>query len=72
MAINIYNPQTKVFQAFNAPDNSPLSTTDMLLLNILIEQQAQTEYLAALNETTIRDTSEVIRAGIVSNIIGGI
>jgi hypothetical protein len=61
MAINLFNPRTSAFVTFAVPvTDLPLS--ELLLLNILIELQAQTELLSSGRE----DDVDNIRTDIVS------
>jgi len=63
MALTLYDPRTKAFRAFTTP-NGDLPLGEILLLNIFIELQTITDYLA--NQTPGSDTPTNIRTDIVS------
>lgn len=63
MAIKLYNPRTKVFANFTAPE-SDLPLSELLQLNILIELRLLTELMAADSA----DNPDDLRTDIVSNI----
>ena len=61
MAINLFNPRTSAFVTFAVPvTDLPLS--ELLLLNILIELQTQTEFLSSGSQ----ENPDNIRTDIVS------
>jgi len=63
MAITLYNPKTKAFFAFTAPE-SDLPLAEVLQMNILIELQVISQYLAENSA----DAPEDLRTDIVSNL----
>lgn len=67
MALKLYNPRTQTFVSFTPPV-SDLPLSEMLLLNILIEMQAQTFLMQEQSPNLPPDPAEVIRASIVSEI----
>ena len=64
MAIKLYNPRTKAFANFTAPDSGDLPLSDLLQLNILIELRLLAEFMAADSA----DTPDDLRTDIVSNL----
>lgn len=66
MALTVYDPRTKAFRAFTTPNDGDLPLGDMLLLNIFIEMQTQTQILANLTPGADTEDPQNIRADIVS------
>ncbi len=73
MALKLYNPKTQAFAAITLPVND-LPLSELLLLNLLIESQVQSEYLKSIlgavrtgnSGSTQEDEIETIRVDIVS------
>jgi hypothetical protein len=68
MALKVYNPKTKAFAVLATSGESDLPLSDVLLLNILIEMQVHTEYLAALTPGNPVESPEALRSSLVSKI----
>lgn len=66
MALTLYNPKTQTFAALTPP-NADLPLVEVLLFNILIELQVQSQLIQDQNPMLL-DTLEDARAGIVSNL----
>jgi hypothetical protein len=67
MGFSYYSPDTNTFTTGVMPDTGNPSQTNLLLLNILIELQVHTQYLAAMNPGIITDTPEELRLDAVTN-----
>lgn len=65
MALKLFNPKTRAFVSYTASDAADLPLSEMLLLNILIELQMQTELMVQANG--LADSPEALRSDIVSN-----
>lgn len=65
MALKLYNPKTQSFTSIT-PSISDLPFSELLLLNILIELQAQSEMIAASNPGI--DTIQQIRTDVAAEI----
>jgi hypothetical protein len=65
-AIRLYNPNTRVFAAYDPIASNGLLSSEVLLLNILIELQVQTELMEQDQHAV--ETAEQLRASMVSNI----
>ena len=66
MALTLYNPKTQEFGPLTPPP-ADLPLVEVLLFNILIELQVQSQLIQDQNPTLL-DTLEEARAGIVSNL----
>ena len=68
MAIKIYNPKRRSFNALNLSDSTDLPAVEVLLLNILIELQVLTQQMADANPVASSSDPEDIRSSIASEI----
>ena len=63
MALSLYDPKKKVFVTYTTPNDGDMATTDMLLVNVLIELKICAHYLQLLAQPT--DEIISIRADVV-------
>lgn len=66
MALRLYNPKTRSFQAVNPPDAADLPLSDLLMVNVLIELQVLSMYLHAASPNIPFEDPQAQRLSIVS------